>query len=69
LEGHGFTGCGKNSMLHLILGGAALQRCGKCIVLNPALAAEVKLSAREPVLSQPVQPDVATRDSEPALCI
>jgi hypothetical protein len=27
-------------MLHLILGGAALQRCDNCIVLNPALAAE-----------------------------
>ena len=28
-------------MLHLFLGGAALQRCGKCMILNPALAAEV----------------------------
>jgi hypothetical protein len=27
-------------MLDLILGGAALQRCGKCIILDPALAAE-----------------------------
>jgi hypothetical protein len=30
-------------MSHLILGGAALQRCSKCIVLNPALAAAEKL--------------------------
>jgi len=29
--------------LHLILGGAALQRCDPCIVLNAALAAEVKM--------------------------
>jgi len=27
-------------LLHLILGGAAVYRCGKCIVLNAALAAE-----------------------------
>jgi hypothetical protein len=33
--------------LQLILGGEALQRCGNCIVLNLALAAEVLLSARE----------------------
>jgi hypothetical protein len=32
----------KNSISLLLLGGAALQRCGKCIVLNPALAAEGK---------------------------
>jgi hypothetical protein len=31
----------KNSALLLLLGGAAFQRCGKCFVLNPALAAEV----------------------------
>jgi hypothetical protein len=31
--------------VHLILGGAALQRCDNCIVLTAALAAEVKLSA------------------------
>ena len=31
----------KNSMLHLILGGAALQRCEKAFVSVPALAAEV----------------------------
>jgi hypothetical protein len=38
-EGHDFKGCGKNSPLHLILGGAALQRCGKSFALNPASAA------------------------------
>jgi hypothetical protein len=37
--------------MHLILGGAALQRCGKSIVLGAALAAEAALSARELVLS------------------
>jgi hypothetical protein len=31
----------KNSDLHLFLGGAALQRCGKGFALSPALAAEV----------------------------
>jgi predicted ArsR family transcriptional regulator len=30
----------KKSMLRSILGGAALQRCNSCIVLNAALAAE-----------------------------
>jgi hypothetical protein len=30
----------KKSVLYLILGGAAVHRCSKCIVLNPALAAE-----------------------------
>jgi len=30
----------KNSLFHLILGGAALQRCANHIVLNAALAAE-----------------------------
>ncbi len=34
----------KNSVLRLILGGAALQRCGKRTVLSAALAAEVKFS-------------------------
>jgi hypothetical protein len=37
----------KNSILLLFLGGAALQRCGKCIVLNPALAAEGAGSAQK----------------------
>jgi hypothetical protein len=30
-------------MLYWILGGAAVHRCGKGIVLSPALAAEVRL--------------------------
>jgi hypothetical protein len=37
----------KNSILLLFLGGAALQRCDKCIVLNPALAAEGAGSAQK----------------------
>jgi hypothetical protein len=46
----------KTRLLVLLLGGAALQRCGNCIVLRAALAAEVTLSACEPVFPQPVQP-------------
>ena len=42
-------------MLHLILGGAALQRCGNCIVLSAALAAEATLSAQERVFPQPAR--------------
>ena len=38
----------------LILGGAALQRCGKCIVLSVALAAEVTLSAWELAFRSPL---------------
>ena len=38
-DGHKLHRLRKNSVLHLILGGAAVHRCGKCIVLNPALAA------------------------------
>jgi len=41
-------------MLHLILGGAALQRCGNCFVLNSASAAEVTLSGQGLVFRQPV---------------
>jgi hypothetical protein len=33
----------QNSMLHLILGGAALQRCDNRIVLTAALAAGLKV--------------------------
>jgi hypothetical protein len=61
VEGRGFTGCGKTqvcsraslhslrkrSVLYLILGGAAVYRCGKYIVLNPALAAEGTALARK----------------------
>jgi hypothetical protein len=32
-------------MLHLILGGAALERCSNCAVLTAALAVGVELSA------------------------
>jgi len=45
----------EKSISRLILGGAALQRCGKCIVLNAALAAEGAPSARQLVFPQPVQ--------------
>ena len=39
-------------MLCLIFGGAALQRCGNCFVLNSASAAEVALSAQKLVFPQ-----------------
>jgi hypothetical protein len=38
------AGLQKNPMLRLILGGAALQRCGNRIVLSAALAAEVPVT-------------------------
>jgi len=41
----------QNSMMYLILGGAALQRCDNCTVVTAALAAEVAPSARELVLT------------------
>jgi hypothetical protein len=44
-------GCGKSSDSLQLLGGAALQRCGKGGVLNPALAAEgtvIKLGYSRP---------------------
>jgi len=47
-------------MLHLILGGAALQRCGTCIVLSAALAAEVTLPARKLVFPQRARGRVGT---------
>jgi hypothetical protein len=40
-------------MLHLILGGAAIYRCGNCPAFNAALAAAVALSTREQVFPQP----------------
>jgi hypothetical protein len=40
LKGQRFHRLLKTSIVRLILGGAAVHRCGKCIVLNPALAAE-----------------------------
>jgi hypothetical protein len=54
-KGQDFKGCGKNSPLHLILGGAALQRCGKSFALNPASAAEVMPAAFVAVFPQPLQ--------------
>jgi hypothetical protein len=35
-----FTACGKKPALLLLLGGAAVYRCGNYLVLNSALAAE-----------------------------
>jgi hypothetical protein len=43
----------ENSILLLLLGGAALQRCGKCVVLNPALAAEGTGPAQKRLFPQP----------------
>ncbi len=45
----------KNSVLHLILGGAALQRCGMCIVVNSVLAAEGTALAQKRLFPQTVQ--------------
>ena len=39
----------------LILGGAALQRCGNRFVFTSAFAAVVTLSARKPVFQQPAK--------------
>jgi len=55
-QGVGFHGRVPDGVLYVILGGATLQRCGNRNVLNPALAAEVTLSARELVFPQPVRP-------------
>jgi hypothetical protein len=45
----------KKSALYLILGGAAVHRCSKCIVLNPALAAEGAALAHGRLFPQAVQ--------------
>jgi hypothetical protein len=45
----------KNSILLAILGGAALQRCDNCIVLNAALAAEGAALAQKRLFPQPVR--------------
>ncbi len=42
-------------MLHLILGGAAVYRCDNCLVLNPALAAEVAILGRKRLFPQPAK--------------
>jgi cytochrome c5 len=46
-------------MLRLILGGAALQRCGNARVLGAALAAEVTFSNRKLVLPRLAKPSLA----------
>jgi mono/diheme cytochrome c family protein len=46
-------------MLRLILGGAALQRCGNSTVLSAAFAAEVTFSNRKLVFSRPAQASLA----------
>jgi hypothetical protein len=45
----------KNPALPLLLGGAAVYRCGNCLVLNSALAAEGTTLDRL-LFPQPVQP-------------
>jgi hypothetical protein len=45
----------KNSTLLAILGGAALQRCDNCIVLNAALAAEGAALAQKRLFPQPAK--------------
>ncbi|MGB9205955.1 MAG: hypothetical protein WCB94_18510, partial [Terriglobales bacterium] len=42
-------------MLDVTLGGAALQRCDNCIVLNAALAAEGAALAQKRLFPQPVK--------------
>src|ERR1019366_1132492 len=42
-------------ILLAILGGAALQRCDNCIVLNAALTAEGAVLAQKRLFPQPVQ--------------
>ena len=49
----------KNSTLRLILGGAALQRCGNSACLNVASAAEVTFSNCKMVLPRPAKPSLA----------
>jgi hypothetical protein len=44
----------KNSILSLLSGGAALQRCGKRVVLIAPLGAEVALFAAEGFFPQPL---------------
>jgi hypothetical protein len=45
----------KNSISRVILGGAALQRCGNAIVLNAALAAEATGLDRKRLFPQPLK--------------
>src|ERR1019366_2437898 len=55
-EGHAFHSLRKKSVLRLILGGAAVHRCGKGIVLNTALAAEGKFLAHGQIFARNVKP-------------
>jgi hypothetical protein len=50
-----FTACGKKPALPLLLGGAAVYRCGNCLVLNSALAAEGAALDQELLFPQVVQ--------------
>ena len=45
----------KKSVLHLILGGAAVHRCGNYPILNKALAAEVVAFAQKRLFPQAEQ--------------
>jgi hypothetical protein len=54
LKGHGFNSLRKNSILSLLLGGAALQRCDNSFVLTPPLGAEVAFSAAKRIFPQSV---------------
>src|ERR1035437_1913576 len=54
-EGHGFT-LAEKSVLRLILGGAAVYRCGKGMVLNTALAAEGTFLAHGQLFPRTVKP-------------
>jgi cytochrome c6 len=49
----------KNSTLRLILGGAALRRCGNSVVLTVASAAAVTFSNRKLVLPRGAKPSLA----------
>jgi mono/diheme cytochrome c family protein len=49
----------KNSTLRLILGSAALQRCGNTAFLSVASAAEVTFSNRKLVLARGAKPSLA----------
>ena len=50
-----FTACGKKPALPLLLGGAAVYRCGNCLVLNSALAAEGAALDQELLFPQAVE--------------
>ncbi|MGD0823552.1 MAG: hypothetical protein ABR908_03150, partial [Terriglobales bacterium] len=62
-QGIALTVCGKTPILVSLLGGAALQRCGKCIVLTAALAAEGRQFSNCTTTEMPV---VAQFDDAPS---